>query len=66
MDRLSYTVATAADATGLSQDVIRRAIKAGNLAVIYPKVGTRALAKPLIPAAELDAWLRSGATERAS
>lgn len=66
MDRLSYTVADAAETTGLSQDVIRRAIKAGDIAVIYPMVGGRTLAKPLIPRAELDAWFRNAATERAS
>lgn len=65
-DRLSYSVAEAAATLGVSQDVIRRAMKAGDISVVYPKVGKRNLSKPLIPATELEAWLRNGATERAS
>jgi predicted site-specific integrase-resolvase len=46
----AYTIAEAATAYGVSPDVIRRHIKAGNIAVKYPT------SKPVIPADELEAW----------
>lgn len=62
----SYSMAGAADEIGVSVDVIRRAVKAGDLPSIYPKVNGRAISKPLIRAADLDAWLDAASVERAS
>ena len=53
-DTISYSVAGASEHTGVSVDVIRR----GDLAPRY--FGS----KPLIPAAELEAWLASLPSER--
>lgn len=54
--RITYDVASASEATGVSPDVIRRAIRAGDLAATSPRVDGRAISKPLIPAAELERW----------
>jgi hypothetical protein len=46
----AFTIAGAANEYSVSTDVIRRHIKAGNLAVKYPS------SKPVIDAEELAAW----------
>ena len=51
--KMAYTVQKAAAATGVSPDVIRRAIRSGNLAASYPSN------RPVIPAVELASWLES-------
>lgn len=61
---VSYDIPGAAAASGVSTDVIRRAIKAGDLAVRYPIVNGRAIAKPLIETDELRRWVTAGQTER--
>lgn len=66
MAAVSYSMAGAAAATGLSVDVIRRAVRAGDLATVYPKINGRTISKPLIRAADLDAWLAAASVERAS
>lgn len=60
MTPLAYSVQDAAAATGVSPDVIRRAIKAGNLPVKYPTT------RPVVLVDDLRAWLESSPTERAS
>ena len=58
--KLAYSRREAADACGLSVDVIDKAIKAGNLRAVRPKVGDRKLATILIMHAELERWLADG------
>lgn len=53
---IAYDVETAAEAVSLSTDVIRRAIRSGDLATTSPKIEGRALAKPLIDPDNLRAW----------
>ncbi|GEM_PF-1452884 len=55
-ERITYDIASAAEATGVSIDVIRRAIRAGDLATTSPRINGRKISKPLIPAAELERW----------
>lgn len=57
---IAYTVADAAEAVGVSPDVIRRAIRAGAIEVRYPT------ARPVIPADSLREWFRGLPTERAA
>ena len=54
--KLAYSIAEAAEATGYSHDVIRRAIKSNDLIARY------ANRKPVIPVGELEAWLNSRPT----
>lgn len=61
VEPITYNVADAATATGVSPDVIRRAIRAGDLATTSPKVDGRQISKPLIPAAELRRWAHNAA-----
>ena len=65
-DFVSCDVEGAAKRTGLSVDVIRRAIRAGDLPVHYPVVNGRQLAKMAILAADLHEWVARGKTARAS
>ncbi len=57
--KLSFTIAEAAQSTGYSIDVIRRAVRAGDLAAVAPKVNGRNLSRPVIVATELERWLNS-------
>jgi excisionase family DNA binding protein len=59
MPQLSYTRAQAAEMTGLSEDTIRRAVNAGDLAVLEPRVDGRGLQKVLIAHDELVRWLHN-------
>lgn len=59
--RISYSVAEAAEATGLSEDSIRQAIASGDLVAHY--AGRRS-SKPLIRAVELDSWVAALPTSR--
>jgi len=61
---LSYALEGAATAVGVSKDVIQRAIRAGDLEAHYPTIGGRPIAKPVLLASELEAWVRRGPTER--
>lgn len=56
----AFSYETAALATGYSQDVIRRAVRAGDIAVSRPKVDGKAVSKPVIPRDELAAWIERG------
>jgi len=58
---LAYTVKTAAEATGYSADVIKRAIRSGDLKATRPKINGREVVKDSINAADLEAWLAGGA-----
>lgn len=60
VERVSYTVQEAADATGLSADVIRRAFRSGELTVHYRT------SRPLILRRDLEAWIESAPTERSA
>ena len=62
---VSYDYAGAAAASGVSVDVLQKAVKAGDLAVRYPLISGRVIAKPLIEADELRRWVAAGKTERA-
>ena len=54
---VSYNYAEAAAASGYSIDIIRRAVRAGDLATVAPKVNGKPLSRPVILAAELARWL---------
>ncbi len=64
IEPVSYDYAGASAATGYSVDVIRRAVRAGDLVPRYAVVAGRQLTKPVIPRDELRAWIAAGATER--
>lgn len=55
--KLAYTVPEAAEATGISADLIGKAIRAGDLATASPTVAGRVISKHVIPADELQRWL---------
>ena len=54
---VAYNVKDAASVAGVSQDVIRAAIKRGDLIAHYPT------SRPVILRAELEEWLKSTPTE---
>lgn len=54
----------AARDSGYSTDVIRRAVRAGDLPAHYPEVDGRQLSKPVILRDDLHAWIARGRTER--
>ncbi|MBU4213915.1 MAG: hypothetical protein KJ792_04585 [Actinobacteria bacterium] len=58
---VSYDLAGAAGATGISERTIRDAIASGDLVANY--VGSKAT-KPILRAVELDAWIASLPTTR--
>lgn len=58
LPKIAYDVDQAADATSHSKDVIRRAIRAGELVARYPT------SKPVIRAEDLQAWIDRSPTER--
>ena len=58
--RIAHNRRQAAEVSGLSVDVIDKAIKAGNLRAVRPKVGDRKLATILIMHTELERWLAEG------
>ena len=57
-DAISVDYQTAAEITGNSIDVIRRAVRAGHL---VPRYRT---AKPVLLVKDLEAWIESAPTER--
>jgi hypothetical protein len=60
MDRISYTLADAALAVGMSERTIADAVRRGDLVAHYPTK------RPLILADDLRAWVEAAPTERAS
>ena len=61
---VSYDISGAALASGVSTDVIRRAVNAGDLPTHYPEVDGRQVNKPLILVDDLRAWVLAGKAER--
>lgn len=61
---VSFDIAGAAAATGISAQMIRRAINAGDLRPHYVEIDGRQVDKPLIRFAELDRWVEAGKSER--
>jgi hypothetical protein len=61
---VSYSIDTAAPASGYSADQIRRAVRAGDLPMHYPDVNGRQLSKGVILADDLREWVSRGKTER--
>lgn len=58
MNRISYTIAEAAETCGVSEPVIRRAIRKGDLVPHYPT------SRPVLLADDLHEWISSSPTER--
>lgn len=58
MDKLAYNLDEAAAASGVSVDIIRRAVRAKNIPVRFPT------SRPIILRADLEAWLEATPTER--
>jgi len=58
--KIAYTITEAADACGVSEPIIRRAIAAGDITARYPT------SRPVIEADELRDWLTTRPTEKAS
>lgn len=52
----SHTVQTAAAATGLSEDTISKAIRAGDLPATRPKIAGRAITRDQIDPDDLKRW----------
>lgn len=52
-DKLAYSLAEAAQACGVSIDVIRRAIRSNSLPVRYPT------SRPVVLHSDLEAWLHA-------
>ena len=57
--KLAYSVPEAAEAVGVSREIINRAINAGDLIASKPRVNGREIAKRVILAADLEAWVRA-------
>ncbi len=57
MEKLTYSYEEAAAASGYSVDTIKRAVGKGDLPTVRATVDGRHVAKPVIPAAALRAWL---------
>lgn len=55
---LAYTLAGAAAACSVSVDVVRRAVRRGDLAVVYPSH------RPVVLAEELARWIAEAPTTR--
>ena len=64
IEPVSYDIPGAGQATGLSADVIRRAVNSGDLTVHYPEVDGQQVNKPLILVDDLRAWVLAGKAER--
>lgn len=61
LTRVAYTIAEAAEATGISATTIHEAIRDGSLVANF--VGTKA-SKPVLRAVELDRWIASLPTRK--
>ena len=57
---LAYNRKAAAEAAGVSEDTIKRAVNAGDLATCDPHVHGRSIQKVLILRTELERWLTNG------
>lgn len=61
-DPIAYTPKTAAEASGYSEDIIKRAIRSGDLKATRPTINGREVAKDSISRAELERWLTGAAS----
>lgn len=61
---VSFSYETASAATGLSVDVLKRAVRTGDLEPRYPIVDGRPIAKPVFERAELERFIAQGRTDR--
>lgn len=57
MSKLAYTLDEAAEACGVSREVIRQAIRAGDLVQVFPT------SRPVILREDLERWITSKPTE---
>lgn len=57
MSKIAYTTKEAAEAVGLSEDTIKRAINAGDLEAHAPRVAGRQIARQIIRLEELNRWI---------
>lgn len=57
MSQIAYTKKQAAEASGVSLDTIRRAIQAGDLATVQPRIDGREIQRVLVLGTELERWL---------
>lgn len=60
VQRLSYTYADASEATGLSQTVLKEAVREGELRTLKPKgKAGKPISRVLFDPAELERWLHN-------
>lgn len=57
---IAYSRKEAAEAAGVSEDTIKRAINSGDLTTCDPRVDGRSIQKVLILRTELERWLTNG------
>lgn len=57
MEKIAFTRKEAVEATGYSEDTLRRAINAGDLQEHAPQIDGRHVAKKVILRSELERWL---------
>lgn len=60
MNKLAHTIPEAADLTSISEDIIRKAIRRGELNASYPS------SRPVIRTSELERWLEALPVDRAA
>ena len=61
---VSYSYETGSAATGLSIDILKKAVRTGDLVPTYPVIEGRTIAKPVFPREELERFVREGRHER--
>lgn len=55
--KLAYSAREAAEATGIGIDTIKRAVRSGDLPAKFPRIDGREVAKYVILADDLEAWI---------
>lgn len=61
---VSYSYETGSAATGLSVDILKKAVRTGDLVPTYVVIEGRPIAKPVFETAELARFVREGRHER--
>lgn len=61
---VSYSYETGAAATGLSVDILKKAVRLGDLVPTYVVVEGRPISKPVFEREELERFVREGRHER--
>ena len=56
-NKLAFTINEAAEATGFSEETIRRAVRAGDLPVRKPKINGKKVNRLVSLASDIEAWL---------